>query len=248
MHSDILVAQSLRSGHVGGDLTIYLPGEPIPGYLAVPNWSGPWPGVVVLHQAFGLDDDIRRISDRLASMGYLSIAPDLLAAGRIKCLAMLFRDVLRGSGENVDRLSSLVDWLKARADCTGVVGVIGFCLGGGLAYLLGGAGSVAAAAANYGKAPPQKLWPLLCPVVASYGGRDRVFGQHATKVERALDGHGIVHDVKLYPQAGHGFMNQTDGHRLVTTLTRPFMAVGYNREAAEDAWRRIQSFFIEHLR
>lgn len=247
MHSRILAAQSLRSRHVGGDLTIYLPGDPIPGYLAVPKGAGPWPGVVVLHQAFGLDDDIRRISDRLASMGYLSIAPDLLATGRVKCLALLFRDVLRGSGENVDRVSSLVDWLKARADCTGVVGVIGFCLGGGLAYLLGSAGSVAAAAANYGKAPPEKLWAMSCPVVASYGGRDRVFARDAARVERAMDRHQIVHDVKLYPQAGHGFMNQIQGHRLMTTMTRPFMSVGYDREAAEDAWQRIERFFAEHL-
>lgn len=248
MHIDILAAQSLRSRHVGGDLTIYLPGDPIPGYLAVPKGAAPWPGLVVLHQAFGLDDDIRRISDRLASMGYLSIAPDLLAAGRIKCLALLFRDVLRGSGENVDRVASMVHWLKDRADCTGVVGVIGFCLGGGLAYLLGCAGSVAGAAANYGKAPPDRLWAMSCPVVASYGGRDRVFGRDAVKVERALDENGIVHDVKLYPHAGHGFMNQTEGHRVMTTLTRPFMAVGYNREAAEDAWQRIERFFAEHLR
>lgn len=233
---------------MGGDLTIYLPGVAIPGYLAVPNGPGPWPGIVVLHQAVGLDDDIRRISDRLAGMGYLSIAPDLLAAGRVKCLALLFRDLMRGFGESIDRISTLADWLKARADCTGVVGVVGFCLGGGLAYLLGCTGSVAATAANYGKAPPERLWETSCPVVASYGGHDRVFARDAAKTERALDRLGIVHDVKLYPQAGHGFMNQTDGHRLVTNLTRPFLAFGYNKEAAEDAWKRIERFFAEHLR
>ena len=233
---------------MGGDLTIYLPGEALPGYLAVPEHAGPWPGVLVLHQAFGLDDDIRRTTDRLAGMGYLSVAPDLVAAGRIKCLARLFRDVQRGRGESVERVESLVAWLKARADCTGSVGVIGFCVGGGLAYLLGCAGSVKVTAPNYGKTPPGELWPKSCPVVASYGGRDRIFGRGAAKAEQGLGRGKIVHDVKLYPEAGHSFMNQTEGHRLMAVLTRPFMSVKYNREAAEDAWVRIEGFFARYLK
>lgn len=233
---------------MGGDLTIYLPGEPLPGYLGVPEDAGPWPGVVVLHQAFGLDDDIRRITDRLADMGYLAIAPDLLAAGRIRCLARLFRDVQRGRGESVETVSALVDWLKVRADCTGIVGAVGFCVGGGLAYLLGCSGSVAVTAPNYAKAPPDNFWPRSCPVVASYGQRDRVFAKHAAKAREALAQNEIVHDVKLYPDAGHSFMNQTEGHAIMTALTRPFLSVEYNREAAEDAWLRIEKFFASYLR
>jgi carboxymethylenebutenolidase len=233
---------------MGGDLTIYLPGEPIPGYLSVPEESGPWPGVLVLHQAFGLDDDVRRTNDRLARMGYLSVAPDLLATGRIKCLAKLFWDVQRGRGESVDRLESLVAWLKARADCTGSVGVIGFCVGGGLAYLLGCSGLVDVTAPNYGKTPPDELWPRSCPVVASYGRRDRIFAKEAAKAEKALTRNEIVHDVKLYSEAGHSFMNQTEGHELMFALTKPFMAVGYKREEAEDAWVRIEGFFARYLR
>ncbi|HKY47114.1 MAG TPA: dienelactone hydrolase family protein, partial [Acidimicrobiia bacterium] len=64
----------------------------------MPSETGPWAGVVVLHQAFGLDDDIRRITDRLAALGYLAVAPDLLAEGGFRCLARLFLDVQRGQG------------------------------------------------------------------------------------------------------------------------------------------------------
>lgn len=233
---------------MGGDLTIYLPGEPLAGYLGVPEDAGPWPGVVVLHQAFGLDSDIRRITDRLAGMGYLAIAPDLLAEGRIKCLARLFRDVQRGHGQSVSTVLALVDWLKDRADCNGKVGAVGFCVGGGLAYLIGCSGSVAATAPNYGKTPPQALWPKSCPVVASYGERDRVFAKHAVRAKENLAKHEIVHDVKLYPEAGHAFMNQIEDHKIMTALTRPFMSVEYNREAAEDAWLRIEKFFATYLR
>ena len=154
----------------------------------------------------------------------------------------------RGYGETVDRVSSVIDWLKARADCTGKVGVIGFCVGGGLAYLLGCTGSVLVTAPNYGKTPPDQMWPRSCPVVASYGARDRIFAREAGKAEESLDQNRIIHDVKLYPEAGHSFMNQTEGHRILAALTRPFMTVGYNRDAAEDAWLRIGTFFGSYLR
>jgi carboxymethylenebutenolidase len=232
---------------MGADLTIYLPGEATGGYLAIPSEAGRAPGVVVLHQAYGLDDDIRRITDRMASMGYLAVAPDLVAGGKWRCITALFRDVMRGKGPNVERVADLVAWLAARADCTGRVGVIGFCVGGGLAYLLGAVGGVKAVSANYGRAPDNSIWPRSCPVIASYGARDRMFGRAAGTVEKGLAANGIDHDVKLYPRVGHGFMNQVEGHRVLSMVTRPFLAVGYDRDAAEDSWRRIDAFFQTHL-
>lgn len=232
---------------MGGDLTIYLNDDALGGYLSVPMEIGPRPGVIVLHQAYGLDDDIRRITDRLAGSGYLALAPDLLPGRRLRCLARLFRDIQRGRGESVDRILALVEWLKARADCTGRVGVVGFCLGGGLAFLVGCSGSVQVAAPSYGKAPADDLLRFSCPTVSSYGSLDRLFAGEAVRVERELERNGIVHDVKLYSDVGHGFMNQATGHRIVTSLTRPLMAVGYNREAAEDAWSRIEKFFGRFL-
>lgn len=241
----ILAVAKLRSRYVGGDLTLYIPGDPIPGYLAVPDGTGPFPGVVVLHQAFGLDDDIRRQTDRVASLGYLAVAPDLVAAGGWRCLARLFLDVARGNGPGVEQAESVVTWLKNRSECSGQVGALGFCLGGGFAYLLGLRGAVAVTAPNYGMAPGSMLGS--CPVVASYGGRDKIFARQGPRVARQLDRAGIDHDVEVYPQAGHGFMNQVEGHQLLSALNRPLMALGYQREASEDTWRRIESFFSRYL-
>jgi carboxymethylenebutenolidase len=232
---------------VGGDLTLYLPGDPIAGYLAMPADNPPWPGVVVLHQAFGLDDDIRRISDRLAGLGYLAVAPDLLGEGGIRCVARVFADIQRGRGASVDQVLAVADWLATRSDCNGAVGAIGFCMGGGLAYLLGCSGTVRAVAPNYGQVPALDTMARSCPVVASYGKRDRVFSRQARKAERILTEFGIDHDVKLYPEAGHSFLNQAEGHELMATLTRPLLTVAYNREAAEDTWLRIESFFEKYL-
>jgi carboxymethylenebutenolidase len=232
-------------GTLGGDLTLYIADDPIPGYLAVPAGTGPFPGVIVLHQAYGLDDDIRRQTDRVASLGYLAVAPDLVADGGWRCVAGLFRDLVRGKGEGVQKAEAVIDWVRKRADCNGKIGAIGFCLGGGFAYLLGLSGKIEATAPNYGRSP--KALAGSCPVVASYGGRDRIFRRQAARVERALAGAGIPHDVKVYPQAGHGFMNHIDGHPLLVVAGRPFLSVGYEKDAAEDTWLRIESFFARYL-
>ncbi|HUO45721.1 MAG TPA: dienelactone hydrolase family protein [Acidimicrobiia bacterium] len=232
---------------MGGDLTLYVPGDAMPGYLSVPSSVGPWPGVVVLHEAFGLNDDIRRITDRVASLGYLAVAPDLLAGGRIRCLARIMRDVQRGNGETVAQVESLAEWLQDRADCSGRVGVVGFCLGGGLAFAAGCRGVFAASAPNYGVIPSPEDLARSCPVVASFGGRDRFLARKAMRVSGILDEAGVASDIKIYPQAGHSFMNQSDGNQVVKTLGRPLLAAGFERAAAEDAWLRIEAFFALHL-
>jgi carboxymethylenebutenolidase len=233
---------------MGGDLTMYVPGDPLPGYLAMPDRAGPWPGVVVLHETSGLNDDIRRITDRVAQMGYLAVAPDLLADGRIRCLARLFGDVQRGGGESIDRVETVVGWLTDRADCTGKVGVIGFCIGGSVAFLLGCKNVVDVVAPNYAKTPSVDRLARSCPVVASYGGRDRIFGKEAAKATAGLTAAGIEHDVKLYPEAGHSFMNQAEGHTVMVALSRPLMSAGFRRDDAEDAWLRIEMFISRFLR
>src|SRR3954452_17350402 len=115
---------------------ILLPGE-VKAHLATPPvGTGPWPGVVVLHEAFGLNDDIRQQVDRLAAAGYVAVAPDLYSAGGAwRCIRATFRSLTTGSGKAFEDIEAARAFLAARPDCTGRVGVIGFCMGGGFALL-----------------------------------------------------------------------------------------------------------------
>lgn len=220
----------------------------VPGYLAVPPGSpGPWPGVVVIHEAFGLNEDIRKKADELAARGYLALAPDLYGGKSwVRCIRGAFGQVRARSGPAFTALEAARAFLAARADCTGKTGVIGFCMGGGFALLCAPREGFAAAAVNYGEVPEDAEGVLAgaCPVVGSYGGRDAMGTKHPERLQRALTVLEIPHDVHVYPGSGHRFMTQTSGAAAV------FAKIGkmtYQRADAEDAWQRIFAFFGEHL-
>ena len=217
-------------------------------HLAVPPvGEGPWPGVVVLHESFGLIDDIREQADRLAAAGYLAVAPDLYTGGSyLRCMQATFRSLARGHGKPFDDIVAVRRWLTGRRDCTGRAGVIGFCMGGGFALALAGRG-FDVSAANYAHLPKDLDDALrgACPIVASYGGKDRTLRGTAAKLEAALERAGVPHDVKEYPGAGHSFLNRHPfgpGGALLRVV-----GVGYDGPSAEDAWARILRFFALHL-
>lgn len=223
--------------------------QPLRGLLATPAGDGPWPGVVLIHEAFGLDEVMRRQLERMAGAGYLSLAVDLFSAGGVRrCLVSTMRAMVTGRGRAFADIEAARGWLLDSPDCTGRVGVIGFCMGGGFALLTADSG-FHAASVNYGKLPRDvdKAMAGACPVVASYGGRDRVLRGSARKLEAALARAGVPHDVKEYPAAGHCFLNDAEvGPTLLRPLER-IAGVGPEPTAAADAWRRIDAFFAEHL-
>src|SRR5580693_4205873 len=223
-------------------------GGTVRGYLAVPAGTGPWPGVVVIHEAFGLNDDVRGKADEMAGHGYLALAPDLYdGKSWIRCVKAVFGQLRAGAGPAFEALDAARAFLAGRADCTGKTGVIGFCLGGGFALLCAPRPGFGAASVNYGEVPAdaEKVLAGACPVVASFGARDKGMKKATPEtLERALTVLEIPHDVKLYPGSGHRFMTESAGAMGVLAKVT---GMTYQESDAADAWTRIYAFFGQHL-
>jgi carboxymethylenebutenolidase len=217
--------------------------------LALPDPApmGGSPGVIVIHEILGLNDDIRRIARRFAGSGYAALAPDLFDGLGPKpiCIARTIREYRRGGGRALEALEAARAFLAARPEVDGArIGVAGFCMGGGFALLLGRRPEVGAAAAFYGEVPGDLGG--VCPVVAGYGARDRVFGENGHLLEQRLRELGVAHDVVTYPDAGHSFMSRYEGWTERLARLGPLHA-GHHEPSAEDSWRRMLAFFAEHL-
>ena len=225
----------------------------VPTWVVEPAGAGPWPGVVVLHDANGMSTDVRNQALWLAEAGFLAAAPDLYRGGpKVRCMIRIMRDLLAGSDDApMSAIEAARRHLVEHERGTGRVGVIGFCMGGGFALMLAVRGEYQAASVNYGGLTKEveAALPRACPIVASYGGRDPTLRGAATKLEHMLDAHAIPHDVKEYPQSGHGFMNDhapSEAPWLFVVLGR-LSRTRYDPEANRDARLRIVSFFREHL-
>jgi len=223
--------------------------QPLHGYLATPIVDGPWPGVVMIHEIFGLDDVMRRHADRLAGLGYLTLAVDLYSAGgTARCLVSTMRAMLKGQGRAFADISAAREHLAESPDCTGKIGAIGFCIGGGFALLTANNG-FDAAAVNYGQLPRHLDEKVVgaCPIIGNYGGRDPSLRGAAHRLDAALDNAGVIHDVKEYPAASHAFLNDAEaGPRVLRPLLR-VAGIGPEPDSAKDAWNRIERFFAAFL-
>ncbi|KAA0113281.1 dienelactone hydrolase family protein [Mycolicibacterium sp. P9-22] len=221
------------------------PAGPIDALVDVPEGQGPWPGVVVVHDAIGYQPDKEAVSARIAAAGYLTITPNLYArGGRARCITKVMRAALTKQGPAIEDLLAARDYLRDRPDSTGVVGIAGFCMGGQFALILSAKG-FGASAPFYGTPLPKNLEETLsgaCPIVASFGARDPIGRGAPAKLNKAVAANGIAADVKVYPNAGHSFANQLPAQALMRVT-----GFGYNEAVAEDAWSRVFDFFETHL-
>jgi carboxymethylenebutenolidase len=232
------------------DITIPAGTGRLPAYLAVPEGEGPWPAVVVVFEALGANADMRAQADRFAAQGYLALLPDFYrGAPWLRCVRTAMRQLFARRGPMFDHIEGARAWLAGRDDSTGRVGVAGFCMGGGFALVAAARYDFQAAAVNYGILPrdPAKVLEGACPVVASYGGLDRMLSGAAGKLERALTVLDVPHDVKEYPGAGHSFLTEAELPAPMSAISKVVMGHGKGRDNAADGWERIFSFFDSHL-
>lgn len=236
------------------EIEIAAPAGSLRGHLFLPSdgaraaGAAPYPGVVVVHDAIGMTADTLESCQRIADEGYVVLAPDLYTrGGRARCVPRVLRDLLRHRGPAVDDLLAAREYLMEHDDCTGAVGIIGFCMGGGFAILMAPKG-FDVSAPFYGVLP-RHLAEVLegsCPMVASFGRRDPMLIGAEKRLVRALQENGVDYDVKTYPRAGHSFANKID-LGVATPLLR-VTGFAYNEAATEDAWRRVFTFLDEHLK
>ncbi len=213
----------------------------IRGHFAKPaKAGGKLPGVLVIHENRGLNPYIEDVARRLAVTGFLAYAPDGLTSvggypGDEDKARAIFRQVDRE--KMIRDFVAAARWLKARPDCTGKIGVVGFCFGGGMASTLAvrlGA-ALAAAVSFYGSQPPAADVPKIkAPLLLHYAELDTRINAGWPAFEQALKANGVTYAAHMYEGANHGFHNDTTPR--------------YDEAAAKLAWQRTLDFFNQHLR
>lgn len=212
-------------------------GVQIKAHMARPQGFTSGAAVVVIHENRGLVANIRDVADGLASSGYLAVAPDLLTrdggTDSIEDIPAMIGSIPK------ERLSAdaqaVIKYLKGLPEVTSV-GIMGFCFGGDVTWRVATeSADIAAAVPCYGSNPPLEQVPnTKAAVFAVYGATDERINAGIDDVNKALDDAGITHEHKLYPGAGHAFINHNSAER-------------YNAVQAEAAWADVLAWFGKHL-
>ncbi len=211
------------------------------GYLARPsNARGKLPGIVVVHENRGLNPYIEDVARRLAVANFLAFAPDALTPlggypGDDEKGGELFAKL--DGMKRVEDFVAAARFVKSHAECTGKIGSVGFCFGGGivntLAVRLGA--DLAAGAPFYGAQPmAADVAKIKAPLLIHYAGLDDRINAGWAAYETALKANKVNYEAFIYPNVNHGFHNDTTPR--------------YDKAAAELAWQRTVAFFNKNLR
>ncbi len=213
----------------------------IRGYLVRPaKAGGKLPGVLVVHENRGLNPYIEDVARRLGTSNFVAFAPDGLTSvggypGDDERGGKMFGQVDRG--KMAEDFVAAARWLKARSDCTGKIGVVGFCFGGGISNTLAvrlGA-DLSAAVPFYGGQPPAaEVAKIKAPLLLHYAALDKRINDGWPAYEEALKANHLAYSAHMYEGANHGFHNDTTPR--------------YDEAAAKLAWQRTLDFFNKNLR
>jgi carboxymethylenebutenolidase len=232
-------------------LQLNTPDGKMEAYEARPKEGRPSPAIIVLQEAFGVNSHIKDVTERVAQEGYVAVAPDLYhrESERLipysdmqKAIATMNRlqdpKVMADVGAVLSHLKSQ-SYLKA-----GAIGVTGFCMGGRFTYLTAAHHNkdIKAAVPFYGggipmgsPSPLDRTGEISCPLYLFFGGKDQLIPQeHVEKIKKTLADQKKNFQIKVYPEAGHGFFcNERQNYRA---------------DDAKDAWEIFKSFFAQHLK
>jgi len=222
----------LETGHVeyGGSA------GPVRAYWAKPaGVTEALPGVLVVHENRGLNAHIEDVARRTALAGYLALAPDgLTFAGGAPTDQEAARDLFGRSDRSriTDDVIAAVPYLAGREDCTGRVGTVGFCYGGGVSLLCAARETAVAASVCFYGSPlsPEDTAKVRVPLMMHYAGNDERINQSIPEFRKLLDEHAIAYSLHMYPGTHHGFHNDSSEAR-------------YNEAAARLAWQRTLALF-----
>jgi len=232
-----------RLATAGGQTVSYKSGEEtVSSFLVTPEGTGPFPGVIVIQEWWGLNDWVKDQAKALAQEGYVALAVDLYR-GKVADKQEDAHQLMMGAPpDRIARdLKAAYAWLQARPDVKKArIGSIGWCMGGRFSLdLATKEPGLAAAVAYYGAPPtePASIAAIKAPVLGNYGGDDKGPSPDQVKAfEAAMKAAGKPIDVKIYDGAGHAFAN----------VHNPWG--GYREAAAKDAWSRTTAFLAKHLK
>lgn len=211
-------------------------GAELSGYLARPQGDGPFSAVLVIQEWWGLNEHIMDVTRRLAAEGYLALAPDLYHGAvtsepdEARKLAMEL-----GMGDATGEIMAAANALREQPGSNGRVGLIGFCMGGGLVLnTLVLDDSLEAGAVFYGRAlSPGDAAQVQAPVISFLGSEDSISAASYETMHAAFDAAGLANAFHLYDGAQHAFFNET--------------RASYDPTAAADAWQRLLGWFADYL-
>jgi len=216
--------------------------KPIKGYLSMPEQaSGSLPGIIVIHEWWGLNDNIRTMTRKLAGEGYTALAVDLYngqVASTPDSAQALMREAMQDEETGKENLRQAYAYLSDELNAP-KIGVVGWCFGGGwsLTVALTMPDKIDATVIYYGRlvTDADQLAPLSMPIMGNFGAEDHGIPPGTLReFESALDSLGKTNDIKIYDGAGHAFANPSG--------TR------YQPKAAQDAWQRTLNFFNKYLK